>query len=203
MTLAIKAIIFDLEGVLMKTKDADLYLSVANALETPYGSVREIYFSEMNDQVDLGLFTQEQFEENVINMLGLEPKKIKILQQVHEEQTFIDSLMLEKIKSLKKKYKIGLLSNYSTSMRNKIEKEWRIGDAFDAIIISSEVGVIKPDPAIFELMMERLGSQAHESVLIDDRIKNIQGAENIGMRTIHYHDRAQTVKDLDFLLNSH
>lgn len=186
----------------MKTKDADYYTSIANALEKPYETVRAVYFSDMNDQSDLGKFSQAQFEENVIRMLDLEPEKIETLRRVHEEQTFLDDVMMEKVQALRDNYKIGLLSNYTDGLRKRIEHEWKIGDLFDAIIISSEVGVIKPDSAIFKIILDELGARPHEAVLIDDRIKNIHGAQDVGMHAIFYQDREQTLSSLDSLLQT-
>lgn len=200
--MAIKAIVFDMEGVLMKTKDTDLYLSMAKALDAPYEIVRPIFFDDFNDHVDLGLADQIEFDKHVIATLGLGEEMVPVIQQVVDEQAFIDDVLLEKIKALRKDYKIGMLSNYSKIMREKIENEWKISHLFDAIIISCEVGLIKPDPAIYELILSQLGAKASEAVLIDDRIKNIEGAQQFGMHAIFYETREQALSDLDALLHS-
>lgn len=198
--MTIKAIIFDLEGVLMKTKDVDLYTSMANALNAPYEAVRAVFFSEMNDWIDKGNAEQNAFDKYMIETLGLGEEKIPIIQQVHDEMTFIDQVLLTKIKVLKKDYKIGLLTNYSKMMREKIEKDWQIDHLFDAIIISSEVGMIKPDTEIYELMLDKLDVQPREAVMIDDRSRNIEGAESVGMHAVLYKTRDLALADLDALL---
>jgi hypothetical protein len=65
--VAIKALIWDMEGVLMLTNDDDLFLTVAKELNAPYEKVREIYFSDANDKADLGEITQDQFNEYVLD----------------------------------------------------------------------------------------------------------------------------------------
>jgi 2-haloacid dehalogenase len=59
-------------------------------------------------------------------------------------------------------------------------------DEFDGIVVSGEVGLVKPDPRIFHLLLERHGLAAEACVFIDDSAINVAGAEAIGMRAIHF-----------------
>jgi len=199
--VAIKALIWDMEGVLMLTDDVDLFLTVAKKLNTPYEKVRGIFFGDTNDISDLGEITQDQFNEYILDTLQIPRDKKHILEEVFNEQ-YIDENLLEKILEMRGKYKTGLLSNYSNVLRPKIENEWAIGRAFDEIIISCEVGVIKPDPAIFNLMLDRLGVKANESVLIDDRMRNIDGAKKMGFHTIFFISKEQALEELARILHA-
>jgi putative hydrolase of the HAD superfamily len=199
--MAIKAIIFDMEGVLMINNEIDLSACWAKALNVPYDAVHDVFYGEMNDKADLGDVSQADFDRYLITTLGLGMEMLPVVQKVIDEECFIDQVLVEKIMELKQKYKIGLLSNYTDMMREKIEKEWKITHLFDDIIISYEVGLIKPDPAIFELALSRLGVSASEAVLIDDRIKNIDGARQFGLHAIHYQTRQQALAELENLLN--
>ena len=87
-------------------------------------------------------------------------------------------------------------------LRDKIENDWDINHLFDDIIISYEVGLIKPDPAIFDLALSRLGISAHDTVFIDDRIKNIHGARQHGIHAIHYQTREQALADLNAVIEA-
>ena len=198
--MTIKALIWDMEGVLMLTDENDISLTVAKALNAPYEKVREIYFSDTNDKVDLGEITLDQFNEHVLDTLKISRDKKHLLEDIFNKRAYIDEGLLEQIGKMSREYKIGLLSNYSNNLRPKIEKEWAIGSVFDEIIISCEVGVVKPDPAIFNLMLDRLGVKADESVFIDDRIKNIDGAKKIGLHTIFFTSREQALEELALIL---
>ncbi|MDO9547051.1 MAG: HAD family phosphatase [Pelolinea sp.] len=198
--MTIKAIILDLEGVLLRTKDENLYITVANALNAPLEKVIEIFFGELNDQMDLGVGTQGEFDAYVVETLQMPKEKIKILKKVIDEDSFIDEVLLARIKELHKDYQIGLLSNYSNDLRPKLEHEWKISDVFDEIVISCEVGVIKPDAAIFNLILDRLGVSAGEAVFVDDRMRNIEGAKKVGMRTVFYVSREQAMEELERIL---
>ena len=200
--MAIRAIIFDLEGVLMTTREKDFPMSLAKALQAPYEAVYNFFHGEMNDKVDRGDITQDEFNRSLIQTLGLGDECIPTIKQVIDENCFIDQNIVERIIELKPKFKIGLLSNYSKLMRDKIENDWHIKHLFDDIIISYEVGLIKPDPAIFELAISRLGAARDETVLIDDRLKNIKGAREFGMYAIHYQNNGDGLNALDQLIQS-
>jgi epoxide hydrolase-like predicted phosphatase len=200
--VTIKALIWDLEGVLMLTDDANMPLTVAKKLNVPYEKVREIFFSDTNDKVDLGEVTQDQFNEYVLETLQISRDKKHLLEEVINEEFYIDNDLLIKITGMRREYKTGLISNFSNDLRPKIENEWAISSAFDEIIISCEVGVIKPDPTIFNLMLDRLGVKADESVFIDDRIKNIDGAKKMGFHTIFFTDKEQALKELTRILQA-
>jgi len=198
--VTIKALIWDMEGVLMLTDENDISSTVAKALNASYEKVREIYFSNTNDKVDLGEITMDQFYEYVLDTLQISRDKKHLLEEVFYERAYIDEDLIKQIVEMSREYKIGLLSNYSNDLRPRIEKEWAIGSVFDEIIISCEVGMIKPDPAIFNLMLDRLDVKADESVFIDDRIKNIDGAKKIGLHTIFFTSREQALEELALIL---
>ena len=200
--MTIKALIWDMEGVLLLTDENNIPLTVAKILNAPYEKVREIYFGDFNDKGDLGEITQEQFNEHVLDTLQISRDKKHLLDEVFNERSYIDEDLLEKIAEMSKKYKVGLLSNYSTDLRPKIEKEWALGSVFDEIIISCEVGMIKPDPGVFNLMLDRLGVKADESVFIDDRIKNIDSAKKMGFHTIFFTSKEQALEELALILQA-
>ena len=75
--------------------------------------------------------------------------------------------------------------------------EW-IGN-FDFKTFSSEVGLIKPDPAIYELTLHGLGVSASEALFVDDREINIQAARKLGIRAIQFQSVAQLKDDLEAL----
>jgi len=198
--MAIKALIFDLEGVLLQTADEDLPTTLARQLGRPVEDVRPAFYSEINDRVDLGHGTQEDFWDHVLQSLGLPQSERIILEKFYETELYIDQRMLEAVRAYRKRYKTGLLSNYTCDLRGRLQTHWSVDGAFDEIIISCEVGLIKPDPAIYRLMLERLGCRAEESVFVDDKQINIDGAAALGMKTVLFNSVEQGLADLDAIL---
>jgi putative hydrolase of the HAD superfamily len=93
--------------------------------------------------------------------------------------------------------KTGLLSNsWGTSLYPRA----RIDTLFDAIVISGEVGLRKPDPAIFELVLQRLGVTADRCVFVDDHPGHLAAAVELGMTTVLHRSPGTTITELEGLL---
>lgn len=102
----------------------------------------------------------------------------------------IDEQLVALIKKLKKEYKIVLLSNSNKGYVRKILNEQGLEELFDSMVVSGEVGYIKPDIKIFELTLEKLDVKAEETIFIDDNAYNTDAAETIGIKGILYKDLA-------------
>jgi putative hydrolase of the HAD superfamily len=75
-----------------------------------------------------------------------------------------------------------------------------LDELFEAIVISGDVGMHKPDPAIYMLGAERLGLRPEECVFVDDLRENCQGAEEVGMTAILHRGADSTLPELEKLL---
>jgi 2-haloalkanoic acid dehalogenase type II len=98
-------------------------------------------------------------------------------------QPYHDSLAI--LDSLRGSYKLGMLSNtYQTSFQ-ALRQEFKLDERFDVVMPSYEVGMIKPDPKLFGLMLKRLGTTAAETVMVGDSYRDdIQAAEAVGITGI-------------------
>jgi putative hydrolase of the HAD superfamily len=114
----------------------------------------------------------------------------------------LDSALLDYIRGLHQRYKTGVISNALDDTRSMVENRWGMTDAFDAIIISAEVGVMKPDARIFQIALQSLGVQPAEAVFVDDFPHNVDGARAIGMQAIQFRNPEQARLDLEAILNS-
>ncbi len=110
--------------------------------------------------------------------------------------------LVDYIRSLRPRYKTALLSNAWSDFRGVLSERWKITDAFDEMVISAEVGIVKPDARIYRLALERLQVAPHELVFVDDFIENIDGGKAVGLHTIHFRTPQQAIEDLSKLLNS-
>jgi len=201
--MSIKALIWDLEGVLLISEERKIEATVAKNLGVTEEAIGNYFHSEFNDRVDLGEHTQEEFWIRLLDHLGLPHERLDHINDFFYRDFYIDQDLLGKIIDFRKKYKTAILSNYSDVLREMLETRWRVDGAFDEIIISWEEKIIKPDPRIFELTLQRLGVEKEEAVLIDDRIVNIHGAQKFGLHTVYFQTKDQALFDLEILLNQH
>jgi epoxide hydrolase-like predicted phosphatase len=96
--------------------------------------------------------------------------------------------------------KTGLLSN---SWGLDLYPRERFADLFDAVVISGEVGLRKPDPAIFKLTTDKLGVAPGACVFVDDHPGHLQAALEGGMKTVLHRTPAETIAELEGLLDMH
>jgi epoxide hydrolase-like predicted phosphatase len=111
----------------------------------------------------------------------------------------IDHEILDFLRSIKPKFKVALISNAWSGLRNYIVRE-KFDDVFDHMIISAEVGVAKPDAKIYHIALEQLQVQPEEAVFVDDFIENIEACEEIGMGAIHFKHPTTAIQQLKELL---
>ena len=80
----------------------------------------------------------------------------------------------------------AILSNGVPEIMARVRAERDLGSWFDVVVVSYEVGLCKPDPAIYRACLERLGAPAERTLFVDDRTENLRGAESIGLQTYHF-----------------
>ncbi len=78
---------------------------------------------------------------------------------------------------------------------------YHLSEQYDAVVISGEVGLRKPDPAIYLLAAEKLGLPASQCVFVDDVAANLPAAAELGMATVHHVNSTATVRELDRLFS--
>lgn len=114
----------------------------------------------------------------------------------------IDRYLVDFIDRIRQRYKSGLISNAWLTMRFQIENEWKISYLFDDMLISAEVGIIKPDPEIYKLSLANLNVHPENTIFVDDFKVNIHAAESLGMKTVHFQSTSQTIEAIEALLRT-
>lgn len=195
----IKAIIWDFGGVLVRT-DAN---NGRDALAQRVGLSRaaleaRIFDADNRRQAQTGAVDGAAYLQEVAADLGI---SVAELNSSFFGDDHLDHALMAYIRGLRPQYKVGLLSNAMNNLRETLQTEYPIADAFDELVISGEVGVMKPHPAIYLLAAERLGVQPGEAVFVDDFEQNIAGARQVGMQAVHFRSREQTLEALNQLLS--
>lgn len=91
------------------------------------------------------------------------------------------------------------LSNWAAENFHVAERAAPVLAKLDDLIVSARVGMAKPDPAIFELALQRFGLTAEETVMIDDTVRNLDAAEAVGLATLHFTGADKLRRDLQQL----
>jgi glucose-1-phosphatase len=199
--MSIRAVIWDLGGVILRTEDPTPRQELADRLGMPRSDLEELVFhSPSGMRAQHGEISVEEHWENLRKTLHLSAQEMPAVRQAFWGGDRIDLDLLEDIRRLRTHYKVGLLSNAFWDLRRVITEEWKFADVFEEMVISSEVGVMKPDARIYHLALERLGVMPAQAVFIDDFQRNVEGARAVGIPTIHFQNRGQAWRELQSLL---
>jgi epoxide hydrolase-like predicted phosphatase len=197
--MAIHAIVWDIGGVLLRTADLGPRVELAVRLGLDPQALDHLVFGiDDNARVQLGEISYDQHWANISRRLAMNPGETAEMRQSFFAHDVLDLDLIERIRAYKAQgYCTAVLSNYWETLRGRIRDEWQIDDAFHHLVISSEVGLMKPDPAIFQLLLETIGYAPEETLFIDDAAENIAGAHDTGMHTIHFTDKTDALAQLE------
>jgi len=198
--MTIKAVYFDLGGVLVRTEFQAPREHLAERVGLSYEElVRVVFDSRSAREASLGKISEADHWKAVLRALHLPLKEREAVQGEFFGGDVIDRELIAFIRSLRPRCKTGLISNAWDGLRLTMERE-KFADAFDTLIISAEVGAMKPEARIFEIALEKLKAKPKEAVFVDDFAENIAGCEAAGLHGIHFRSTRQVRQDLKKLL---
>ncbi len=179
--MPIKAIIFDCFGVLYP----DMLWTMASEFLGDKLDDNRKSLHDLVSQVDLGFITRDELWERFAEIVGTDEESIYGRMK---EFSGLDKRLLNFIEDSKTTYKIGMISNVGHGFIEKMFVDKPASEYFDSIVLSSDVGMVKPDKRIYESSALQLDCQVQQCVFIDDLAKNVEGAKNAGMKAIIYKD---------------
>ncbi|MEP7135198.1 MAG: HAD family phosphatase [Chloroflexota bacterium] len=198
--MSIKAVFFDLGGVILRTEYQAPRQHLAEQFGMDYEDIDKIVFaSPTAARASLGEITEEQHWHQVMKMLKRPVSDYKRIEAEFFGGDVIDLNIVNYLRSIKPKYKTGLISNAWSGLRSYIVRE-KFNDAFHHMTISAEVGAAKPSARIYEFALEQLQVKAKEAVFVDDVLENIEACEKLGMKGVHFKSPESALKQLKALL---
>jgi len=199
--VSIRAVYIDLGGVLVRTEFQAPRQHLAERLGMEYEDIVRIVFnSETGRQASLGAITETEHWAAVIRRLHLPASHVQTMRDEFFAGDVIDRNLLDFLRGLRETLKVGLISNAWSGLRPWIVTN-KFDDAFDLMIISAELGIMKPDPRIFQHALEQFELAPAEAVFVDDDTENVEAARALGMHAIHFTRPHQAIGELKQLLN--
>lgn len=198
--MPIRAVFFDNGGVILRTEYQAPRERLAERLNLTYEDLVKIVFdSESSRRASLGVTGVEEHWATVARKVG---RPVFEAGQIRDEffaGDVLDRDLLDFIQALRPRYKTGMITNAWSDAREYLHKN-RLDELFDGLVISAEVGVMKPEPQIYQIALERLKVLAEEALFIDDMPANVEGAQAIGMHGLLFRDAPRTRAELDKML---
>ena len=197
----IEAAIFDYGGVLARTVDPEpravweRKLGLAPGTLTATVHDKRLWVAAQN-----GSIQSDAHWQAVGEALGLSASQLHELRGSFYGGDVLNQQLLACIDRLRQQgMALGLLSNFSTDLRGMLEAQDLLR-RFDHVAISAEIGVMKPDAAAYEAILDMLALPATACVFVDDLPANVAAAQKLGMHGILFEDTASCLVSLEGLL---
>lgn len=200
----IKNIIFDIGNVLVDFCWREHIQGMGFQGETAERLGKAMMQSPVWNELDRGVWTNEELLNGFI---ANDPELEKEIRVVFSD---LRTIIREKdgssdwIRSLKADgYQVYYLSNFSERVKKEAAAELSFLKEMDGGIMSCQVREIKPAPAIYQMLLEKYGLLAEESVFLDDTEANVDTARMLGMQGIPVGDVERAKRELSKLLEEH
>ncbi|MBK8619288.1 MAG: HAD family phosphatase [Anaerolineales bacterium] len=198
--MAIRAIFFDFGGVIMRTEYQSPRQKLAERFNMDYDEIdKAVFGSDSARRASLGEITEEKHWAEIAKRFKQPASEMQAFRDMFFGGDVIDRSLVETIRSLRGNFHTGLISNAWSGLREFITKE-NVIDVFETVVISAEVGVVKPSAGIYELALKQANVKADEAVFVDDMPVNIEACEKVGMKGILFNDPQESLKRLNQLL---
>ena len=197
--MALRAVIFDFGMVLTGVPDAKAHAELLRISGLDAEKFEKFYWADRHayDEGKLtGLGFWRKFARDAgLNLPGPTIEELNLWDA--RMWTTVDPAMLAWHEKLKQNGVLtAILSNMGDSVLENVEREFAWLSSFDALVWSYQLGVAKPEPAIYEYTLKQLGTAAGEALFIDDKLVNVEAARELGMQALVYTTMAALRYDL-------
>jgi 2-haloacid dehalogenase len=191
-------VVFDVGGVLLEWDPRHLYRKLFagddNAMEQFLGSVCT---EEWNERQDAG----RTFAEGAAELLSVHADKADLIHAFGRRfDEMIPGAIEESVEILRELKRAGVplyaVTNWSAETFPSTRNRFDFLAEFDGIVVSGEEGVIKPDPRIFRILLDRYDIPPAAAVFVDDNPANAEAAANLGIHGIHFRSPQQLRREL-------
>jgi 2-haloacid dehalogenase len=200
MTTRIESVAFDLGGVLIDWNPRHLYRRLIDDEAAIERFLAEVCTPEWNATLDTG----RSFADAVADLVREHPERRELIEAYRSRwPEMLGGCFSETLAIVRHLREAGIpiyaLSNWATETFVSTRDQFPFLDEFDGILLSGQVGISKPDPAIFRLFLERFGLTAESTVFIDDSPANVAVARSLGIGALLFQDATQIRSELQAL----
>lgn len=193
----ITTLFWDIGGVLLRTEDPTPRQQLAQRFGMSARELELLVFnSPTGKQAQIGQIDLAEHWQITLQQLGLPFSEQPAFEQAFFAGDRLDTNLLNFIAELRLQYRQGIISNAFISTRPLIDGEWGFRNIFESIILSAEIGIMKPNPQIYWHALESLNTAPQNSLFIDDSEHNIQAARALGMHAIRFENAEQTKQQI-------
>jgi putative hydrolase of the HAD superfamily len=195
-----KNIVFDVGNVLVRWDPQGIIDHVFPEHTSPHQLMLNIFKDQTWYDLNLGSINEREAIYRYHQQLGIDATQLEYLLQTVKESLSLISGSVELLERLyNKPYNLYALTDNTVEIMAYLKNKYSFWPLFKGIVVSAEIGYLKPSKEIYHYLLEHHKLQAHETVFIDDVSANVEGAKAIGIEAIqftHIKECIEALRDL-------
>ncbi len=199
--MAIRAVVFDIGGVLVIAPDLGAGRRWEDRLGWPAGELEQRMRAVWRGG-SIGAITLDDVHQAIRERLGLDEQQLAefMADLWHEYLGTANTEIIEFARQLRPRFRTGILSNSFVGAREQERAAYGFEDLVDELVYSHEAGMSKPDPGIYALACARLDVRPEEMAFLDDTEVCVAGAREAGIHAVHYRNNTQAIEEIEKLI---
>jgi epoxide hydrolase-like predicted phosphatase len=199
--MAIKAVIFDIGGVLLHNNSHEKERAWEAEAGLPEGAIfKFINRSGLGNAATRGKMSRQELWSKVSEHFKIDLAKIQAFEANLVDTEVLNTELADFLQSLRPKYKTALLSNAWPGTREALNPKYGLDKLVDIEIFSAEEGMLKPETMFYQVALIRLQVRGYETVFLDDNAVNVDAASLFGIQSIQYRNNEQAIKEIKRIL---
>ena len=197
--MTIRAVVFDIGGVFFPWPSEEYFVEWGTRRGLGHdGLLEALWHGPDIEAANLGGISAQEYVRRCSARCGVEESELYELME-HCFAGELNEELLEYARTLRPRYTVAALTNTWSFGRSLVER--KLAGLFEEIVSSAEEGVRKPDPLIYRILLERLGTAPEEVVFVDDLQENVDAARAEGIHGLRFVSAGQTAAELSALLD--
>lgn len=197
--MGLRAVVFDFGMVLSGHPDAAAHAEMVRITGLTVDRFETLYWADRLD-FDAGKLSGITFWQKLVHDAGLqlEPGAVEALSSLDALHWTTENPVMLAWQSKLKEHGLltAILSNMGDTVLASVEREFDWVNRFDVLIWSFQLGMVKPDPAIYEYLLKKLGTKPEETLFLDDKQVNVDAARALGIRALEFSTVERLREDL-------
>lgn len=197
----IKNIIFDIGNVIVTWQPAAVVARCFPEQDTEL-LTKAMFKSELWFELNLGQITMNDLINSYHQTLRIETEKLRNLMHLVQESLLPINGSIELLTNLHQAgYSLYALTDNVHEFMIYMRKKYDFWSLFTGVVVSAEVGYLKPSPEIYETLINKYQLNREECIFIDDHLPNVVGAKAVGINSFQFTKIEQFIEDLNKILN--
>lgn len=192
----IKNIVFDIGNVLLTWNPGSVVSKIFSEHPNSTLLTQQLFKSEHWLELNRGKLTEVELIDLYHQLYQLDPKKLVILMEEVKKSLLPIENSFDLLTKLQTNYSLYALTDNVREIMIFLRKQYNFWDQFKGVVVSAEVGFLKPTPEIYRYLLEKFCLNANETLFIDDHLPNVEGARSAGLHSIQFIDVKQCLHEM-------